>query len=296
MSFSSKVKQELSEISNLANKKAVKMEFLGYMLACNSIIDKNTINFSTESEYNINRFCKLLNNLNMLDYSIKIQGKVYTVCSELKKVKEIFQIKNIEYFFKEIEVPKDEILQKSIVRGAFLGGGSINNPEKKYHIEMIFSGIDEASLIKNILNEYKINLKILEKQDKISLYSKEGETISNLLAFIEANLAVLKFEEIRVMRDMRNNVNRIVNCETANLNKTINAAIKQIEDIEFLKKKNKFETLSDSLKEIAYLRIENPEASLQELGQMLKKPVGKSGVNHRLKAISCIAEELKNIK
>lgn len=296
MSFSSKVKQELSEISNLANKKAVKMEFLGYMLACNSIIDKNTINFSTESEYNINRFCKLLNNLNMLDYSIKIQGKVYTVCSELKKVKEIFQIKSIEYFFKEIEVPKDEILQKSIVRGAFLGGGSINNPEKKYHIEMIFSGIDEASLIKNILNEYKINLKILEKQDKISLYSKEGETISNLLAFMEANLAVLKFEEIRVMRDMRNNVNRIVNCETANLNKTINAAIKQIEDIEFLKKKNKFETLSDSLKEIAYLRIENPEASLQELGQMLKKPVGKSGVNHRLKAISSIAEELKNIK
>ena len=291
MSFSSDVKEELSKISNLSNKQAVKMEFLGYFLTSNVLIDKNNVSFSTESQYNINRFSKILNNLNIIDYSIEIQGKVYKINLKLKNVNNIFEMKNDR--IEKIEIPKEESLKKSIVRGAFLGGGSINNPENKYHIEIIFRGINEANIVKNILMQYEINLKILEKQNRISLYSKEGETISNFLAFMEANSAVLRFEEIRVFRDMRNNVNRTVNCETANLNKTINAAVKQIEDIKLLKKYHKFETLSENLKEIANLRIENPEASLQELGKMLENPVGKSGVNYRLKAISDLAEELR---
>ena len=106
---------------------------------------------------------------------------------------------------------------------------------------------------------------------------------------------MLKFEEIRVVRDMRNNINRVVNCETANLNKTIDTALRQIEDIKLLKKHHKIETLSDNLKEIANLRVAYPEASLQELGKMLKNPVGKSGVNHRLIVISALAEELRKI-
>ena len=291
MSFSSDVKEELSKISNLSNKQAVKMEFLGYFLTSNILIDKNNISFSTENQYNINRFSKILNNLNIIDYSIEIQGKVYKINLKLKSVNNILEIKNDRV--EKIEIPKEEILKKSIVRGAFLGGGSINNPENKYHIEIIFRGINEANIVKNILMQYEINLKKLEKQNRISLYSKEGETISNFLAFMEANSAVLRFEEIRVFRDMRNNVNRTVNCETANLNKTINAAVKQIEDIKILKKYHIFETLSENLKEIANLRIENPEASLQELGKMLENPVGKSGVNYRLKAISDLAEELR---
>ena len=127
----------------------------------------------------------------------------------------------------------------------------------------------------------------------MSLYLKEGEDISKLLAFIGANKAVLKFEEIRVLRDMRNNVNRIVNCETANLNKTINAALKQIDDIKYIKKMNKFNKLSKGLQEIANLRLNNSDSSLIELGKMLDNPIGKSGVNYRLKSISKFADELR---
>lgn len=295
MSFSSDVKEELSKISNLANKEAVKFEFIGYFLTSNVVVNKKDVSFSTENEYNINRFSKILNNLNIVDYSIGIQGKVYTIYIGIDKIKERFQIINsdLKNIIEELKIPKDENVQKAIVRGALLGGGSINNPENKYHAEILFRGKNEAKIIYEILKNYEIKFKLLEKNDRCSLYSKEGETIANLLAFIGANSAVLRFEEIRVMRDMRNNVNRVVNCETANLNKTINAAIKQIEDIKLIKKMNKFESLSDSLKEIAQLRIQNPEASLVELGKMLKNPVGKSGVNYRLKSISDIADDLR---
>ena len=128
-------------------------------------------------------------------------------------------------------------------------------------------------------------MKEMQRKSGYSLYLKEGEEISKFLAFIGANLAVLKFEEIRVLRDMKNNINRRVNCETANLSKTINAAVKQIEAIKNIQRQGKFESLSDNLKEIAILRLENPDASLIELGQMLKEPIGKSGVNHRLKQL-----------
>ena len=298
MSFSSEVKEELSKMSNLANKDVVKFELLGYILTTNITLEGKNINFSTESEYNINRFCKLLNNLNIANYSIGIQGKVYTISSKISDIKGVFTSidDNLKINISSFEVPKEEILQKALVRGSFLGGGSVNNPENNYHAEIIFRDENEALIVCEILKQYKINFKLLKKNSKICLYSKEGEGIANLLAFMGASIAVLRFEEIRVMRDMRNNVNRLVNCETANLNKTINAALKQIEDIKLLKKFNKFDSLSENLKEIANLRLENPEASLLELGQMLKSPVGKSGVNHRLKAISEFADELRKRK
>ena len=128
-------------------------------------------------------------------------------------------------------------------------------------------------------------MKQLRRKSGFSLYLKDGEEISRFLAYIGANSAVLKFEEIRVLRDVKNNVNRKVNCETANLNKTVQAAVKQIEIIKELQKNGKFENMPDSLKEIAILRLENPDSSLAELGKMLKEPIGKSGVNHRLKQI-----------
>ena len=133
-----------------------------------------------------------------------------------------------------------------------------------------------------MLEKMQIDLKALERKNGYSLYMKDGEEISKFLAFIGANNSVLKFEEIRVLREMKNNVNRKVNCETANLNKTINAAVKQIEAIKKLKESGKLESLNSNLKEIASLRVENPDATLTELGQMLQNPIGKSGVNHRL--------------
>ena len=292
MSFSKSVKEELSKISNLAKKDVVKAELIGYLITNNVSIKNNKVKYSTESEYNINRFAKLLNNVNISKYKIEIQGKVFsiTINEELKFANELdFNNESIKLNESIKEFCNTEILEKALVRGSFLGSGSLNNPEKTYHLEIIYSCEDNVNYIKQLLEKYDIQIKKLN----ISLYLKDGEEISKLLAFIGANKAVLKFEEIRVLRDMRNNINRIVNCETANLNKTINAALKQIEDIKFIKKMNKFNELSEGLQEIANLRLENPDISLVELGKLLNNPIGKSGVNYRLKCISQFADELR---
>ena len=292
MSFSKSVKEELSKISNLAKKDVVKAELIGYLITNNVSIKNNKVKYSTESEYNINRFAKLLNNVNISKYKIEIQGKVFsiTINEQLKFANELdFNNQSIKLNESIKEFCNTEILEKALVRGSFLGSGSLNNPEKTYHLEIIYSCEDNVNYIKQLLEKYDIQIKKLNT----SLYLKDGEEISKLLAFIGANKAVLKFEEIRVLRDMRNNVNRIVNCETANLNKTINAALKQIEDIKFIKKMNKFNELSEGLQEIANLRLENSDISLVELGKLLNNPIGKSGVNYRLKCISQFADELR---
>ena len=292
MSFSKSVKEELSKISNLANKDVVKAELIGYLITNNVSIKNNKVKYSTESEYNINRFAKLLNNVNISKYKIDIQGKVFsiTIQEELRFAKELSLSNSVIILNENIRnFCNTEVLEKALVRGSFLGSSSLNNPEKTYHLEMIYGCEENVDYIKQILEKYDIHIKKLNTL----LYLKDGEEISKLLAFIGANKAVLKFEEIRVLRDMRNNVNRIVNCETANLNKTINAALKQIEDIKFIKKMNKFNELSEGLQEIANLRLENPDISLIELGKLLNNPIGKSGVNYRLKSISEFADELR---
>ena len=283
MSFSQDVKQELSKISNLANKDLVKIEFAGYCKTNNVYLSDNMLRFSTENEYNINRFAKLLNNIENHNYQIEMQGKNYVITTKNKNILRLATIKDLEI--------DGEIQEKAYIRGCFLGSGSINNPENKYHIEVIFKQKQDAQSVVNMLKKYSINFKILEKANSTSIYSKDGEEISKFLAFIGANNAVLKFEDIRVYRDMRNNVNRIVNCETANLSKTVTAALKQIDAINVIKSNGKFNSLSDSLKEIAELRIKYPEASLTELGEKTNPKIGKSGVNHRLKAIMKLAEE-----
>lgn len=284
MSFSSEIKEEISKLNNLADKESVKAEFKGYLLTCNVNITKENLTFKTENEYNINRFSKLLNNLNVNDYEIEIKGKNYLI-----KVNQYIDIASLY----NINEDKEKNL-KAIVRGAFLGSGSLNNPESKYHLEIILNSKENVKYIINIINKFNINGKILERKQGYSLYIKDGEEISKFLAFIGAGKAVLKFEEIRVVRETRNNVNRIVNCETANLNKIIDASMKQIQAIKTIKQKNAFEKMPENLQEIAELRLANPDISLTELGKMLKQPIGKSGVNHRLKKIQEIAEELEN--
>ena len=283
MSFSSDVKEELSKLSNLANKACVKAEMYGYLCTTNVSKERGCIKFSTESEYNINRFSKLLNNLNVFKYNIDISGKNFNITISRDESKKITEL------YKEYQLSEEEAEQKAYIRGIFLGSGSINNPNNKYHIEVILKTRENAENIITILSNYNINFKILNSENKCSIYSKDGEEISKFLAFIGASSSVLKFEEIRVYRDMRNNVNRIVNCETANLAKTVDAAVKQINAINKLKQNGKFNDLPDNLKELANLRVENPEASLTELGKMLKEPIGKSGVNYRLKTLINLA-------
>ena len=273
ISFSSEVKKELSEINNLSNKNLVKAELMGY-LATNS-----TNKFSTTNQYNINRFSKLLKNVGENDFTIRINGNNFEI-----------KTKNKININQEINT-EDE--KKALIRGAFLGAGTISNPASIYHLDISFENEKFAYITQQILQEKEIKSKIITRDKKIVVYIKDGESISKFLALIGANNSVLKFEETRVIKDVRNKVNRIVNCETANLNKTINSAVKQIEDIKLIKLKKKLKDLSSKERELAKLRLNNPDISLAELGKMLNPSISKSGVNHRMKKIEDLANKLR---
>ena len=277
MSFSSEVKQELSSINTYSKSNLIEAELIGYLMSANIKEENEKIEFITENEFNIERIYKILFKLK-IEYEPETRRKTFV--AKINKP----NLRNIENLETEEE-------KKALIRGIFLGSGSINDPTKKYHLEILSKNKDVAQYIQNILKSFNIKAKILELNNTI--YIKEGEEISKFLAFIGAQKAVLKYEEIRVMREIRNNVNRQVNCETANLNKTISASVMQIEAINYLKKVKKYEELPTGLQEIAELRLEYPEMSLKDLGSLLEKPLGKSGVNHRLKKIIEIADEAK---
>lgn len=188
---------------------------------------------------------------------------------------------------------QDEQMSRLLIREAFIKSGFINNPDKDYHLEVLFKDIEKAEELQTMLNNFRINSKITKKGQGYIVYIKDGEDIVSFLALIGASKAVIKFEEIRVLKDARNNINRIVNCETANITKTMNAANTQIESIKYLKQHRKFETLPKEVKEIANLRIKEPDLSYEELGKLLDKPISKSGVSHRLNRINQIAKELQ---
>ncbi|MGL4450906.1 MAG: DNA-binding protein WhiA [Sarcina sp.] len=183
--------------------------------------------------------------------------------------------------------------KRAFIRGAFIGGGSISNPEKTYHLEFVAHSEEFANDLKNIINHYKLNSKVIKRKNSFIVYIKEVEKIQDMLSVLGAHTCLLEMENIRIVKEMRNNVNRLVNCETANLSKTVNAAVRQVESIRYIDSTVGISRLPKNLQEVAYLRLENPEESLKELGEMLEPPVGKSGVNHRLRKIEKIAQELK---
>ena len=263
MSFSADVKEELSKMGNFRKENLV-AELVGYFASGNMLENRDNFEFITENEFNIEHFYKILFQLKIA-YEPDRKGKCFVAQVQKKDVLELLQ--------KGKDVNAD--LRKNIVKGAFLGAGSVNNPQKNYHLEMIFAKEKNAKFILGICEEYGINFKEIKVNDKYQLYLKEGEEISRFLALIGANRAVLRFEEVRVMKQMKNQVNRKVNCETANLNKTIDASIRQIEDIDLLKKKGKFHQLPKELKEVAMLRLENPDLSLQALSQLMETPIRK---------------------
>ena len=277
MSFSKQVKEELSKLNNLANRQEVNCEFWGYLESNNITDTKYKIKYSTENDYNIDRFAKLARNVGIENFNIDVNGNLFFI--EIGKVK----LKNV----KEIKI-EDLNLQelKAFIRGSFMGAGSINNPQNKYNLEFKVKSKDLAIKIVDILEKFDI---LLKQKDNL-LYIKDGEEISKFLAFIGANKSVLKFEEIRVQKHMNNKINRLVNCEGANLNKVLNASIEQINAIKKLQQNGKFENLDESLKEVANLRLQFPDMPLEKLGEKMINPIGKSGVNYRLQKIIKIAE------
>ncbi len=190
-------------------------------------------------------------------------------------------------------IVRKKCCKKAHLRGAFLGAGSVNDPEKAYHLEFVTHNRQYGSDLCELLNEFDLHAKIIERKSSFVVYLKEGEHIVELLSIVGAHAALLSLENMRVYKDIRNNINRLVNCETANLTKTVNAAIRQIENIKYIDAQVGIRSLSPLLREIAEARLEYTDVSLKELGQMLNPPVGKSGVNHRLRQLDILASELK---
>ena len=183
--------------------------------------------------------------------------------------------------------------RRAFIRGAFLAAGSISAPEKFYHFEIVCPTEPKAEQLKNIIATFDIEAKVVPRKKYYVVYIKEGSQIVDILNVMEAPVSLMELENIRIVKEMRGSVNRQVNCETANINKTVSAAVKQIEDIRFIQSVAGLSGLPESLQEMARIRLERPEATLKELGEALEPPVGKSGVNHRLRKLSLVAEELR---
>ena len=198
----------------------------------------------------------------------------------------------------ELSVVRNIVIQetcckRAFIRGAFLASGSMSDPEKSYHFEIVCATREKAEQIQKIMKCFELDGKIVLRKKSFVVYLKEGSQIADVLNVMEAHVALMEFENVRILKDMRNTVNRKVNCETANINKTVSAAVKQIDDIRYIQETKGLDKLPEGLKDMALTRLTYPEASLKELGSLLTPPVGKSGVNHRLRKLSEMAEELR---
>ena len=191
---------------------------------------------------------------------------------------------------------KQNCCRRAFIRGAFLAVGSVSDPEKSYHFEIVCAAPEKARQLQELLASYDVDAKVVLRKRHYVVYIKEGSQIVELLGLMGAHISLMQLENVRIVKEMRNSVNRKVNCETANLNKTVSAAVRQAEDIRYIQEKIGLDKLPMDLEETARLRLEHTEASLKELGDMLFPKVGKSGVNHRLRKLSQIADDLREGK
>lgn len=308
MSFASEMKNELTrlEADDCCNK--AELSALIRMNGNLSISNREwVINVQSENAAIARRVFSLIKKLFGVEIELLVRKKmklkknnVY-ICRIKSKAREILSELGILVngsFMHEIddELVKKDCCKRSYLRGAFLAGGSVNNPEtSSYHLE-IFSLYESHSIdLTQLMNHYGLNAKTLERKKGYISYMKEAERISDFLSLIGGYQALLKFEDVRIVRDMRNSVNRLVNCETANLNKTISAAMRQVENIQLIDQEIGISELPVRLQEIARLRVQNQDISLKELGEMVSTGViSKSGVNHRLRKLDEIAEKIRN--
>lgn len=180
--------------------------------------------------------------------------------------------------------------RRAYIRGIFLGSGSVTDPQRNYHLEIVVQSEEFANSFIELLKTYDINIKMSYRKESLILYLKESELISDFLALIGAHDAVMILEDVRIKKNMRNQVNRLVNCETANLSKSVDAAMRQCQFIQLIKDNIGLDNLSENLRQTAQARLDHPEASLKELGGYLDPPVGKSGINHRMRRLEEMAE------
>ena len=183
--------------------------------------------------------------------------------------------------------------KRAYIRGAFIASGSMSDPSKSYHFEIVCTEEGQAEYLKDMMNSFGVEAKTVPRKKTYVVYLKEGSHIVDILNVMEAHVALMELENVRILKEMRNSVNRKVNCETANINKTVSAAVRQVEDIVYIQDTVGLDTLPEGLRDVALTRLANPEATLKELGSLMAEPVGKSGVNHRLRKLSELADKLR---
>lgn len=287
MSFSQSVKEELGRHMSAARHCQL-AELAAIMHFCGQIgLDKNgnyTIGFQTENETVSRKGFTLLKKTYNINTDVEIGEE---------QMREIFsKIGDLDEPVSPLLI-KNSCCQRAFLRGAFLSVGSLSDPSKGYHLEFVCTDDKKAGQLQSVLQGFGIDGKIVLRKKYHVVYLKEGESIVDLLNVCEAHVALMEFENLRILKEMRNSINRRVNCEAANITKTVNAATRQIEDIEYIRDHGGLQRLPQNLREMAEIRLEYPEASLKELGEYLEPPVGKSGVNHRLRKLSEFAEKLR---
>ena len=313
MSFSSKVKEELSKECNSPRHCCI-AETAAIISMCGKVIfdEKDHVRIEIHTEnvtvarkyftllkktYNINtdisiRHSSSLNKNRSYVLSVnddETARKILMTCRLMKP----FGVIEEDFSISDSLIIQRECCKRAFIRGAFLAAGSVSDPVETYHFEIVCLSEAKAKQLQMIMETFNINARVIKRRKYFVVYVKDSSQVVDLLNIMGAYNALMDMENVRIVKDMRNNVNRKVNCETANINKTVSAAVKQIEDIRFIQMSSAFDELPESLQEMAELRVRYPEATLAELGQLLDTPVGKSGVNHRLKKISLFADELR---
>ena len=294
MSFSSNVKDELCKQYS-KSRHCQLAEIAGILELTGNLNDNFNLEIETDNAALIEKYAVLMKTAFSLDITKPISRE-----ETLRILAALKWINNRN----EIHLPINEqrtnglLVQKTcckraFIRGAFLAAGSMSDPNKSYHFEIVGKTSEQAIQLKELMNAFETDAKIVERKGHHVVYLKEGAQIVDMLNVMEAYVSLMNLENVRILKEMRNSVNRQVNCETANINKTVSAAVRQIEDINILQQAIGLDNLPENLREIAYLRLEYQDAPLKDLGQYLDPPVGKSGVNHRLRKLSELADKYR---
>ncbi|PTM56627.1 DNA-binding protein WhiA [Desmospora activa] len=308
MSFASTTKQELTRIET---EPCCQRAELSALVRMNGSIQLGNGDFrldvATENNAIARRTYSLVKQLYGLQPEVLVRKKVrlkknntYVVRIVVDADRILQDLSILEKGMKRVDGIHPSLLEKeccrrSYLRGAFLASGSVNNPDSaSYHLEIVSTYQDHSQALCDLMNRYHLHAKWLERKKGFVVYLKEGDKIGEFLNIIGAHQSLFQFEDVRIMKDMRNSVNRLVNCETANLNKTIQAAMRQVENIRLIEREIGLEQLPNRLREVAEARLRYPDVSLTELGQLLPtKKVGKSAINHRLRKLDEMASKLK---
>ena len=287
MSFSGEVKEELARhISNARHCQIAELAAIMHFCGQYGQDERGsfTIGFQTENEAVVRKGFTLLKKTFNIETGLSLEN------SEMQEF--LQKIGNFEEPVNGMLI-KNSCCKRAFLRGAFLGVGSISDPQKGYHLEFACTDEEKAKQLQEVMGFFDIESKIIFRKKYYVVYLKEGACIVDLLNVCEAPVSLMKLENLRILKEMRNSVNRRVNCETANIAKTVNAASRQMDDIEYLEVHYGFQNLPESLQQMAEIRLEHPDMSLKELGECFDPPIGKSGVNHRLRKLSELADKLR---